>query len=150
MDNILDKLEFGNVKLIRKNLMISSATAIIVSQLVKYSKGDIGFFGFTLSENNAPLLSKLMWFIVLYFVVALIIRYCDEEFVKYYKRKMEGFELDNNLNLSWGNLEANNKRYFFMVKVKGIKIGIKVLVLFLDLIVPIGLGIIALFFSYEF
>ncbi|MDO6602006.1 hypothetical protein [Arenibacter palladensis] len=149
MDNILDKLEFGNVKLIRKNLMISSATAIIVSQLVKYSKGDIGFFGFTLSENNAPLLSKLMWFIVLYFVVALIIRYCDEEFVKYYKRNMEGIAIRNKMTHNWGNSTIIEQQTFDR-KVKWIDGTIKISVLFLDLIVPIGLGIIALFFSYEF
>ncbi len=97
MENPLGKLEFGNVKQPRKNLMISSATAIVVSQLVKYSEGVISFLAFTIPENNKPILNKLMWCIVLYFIIALAIRYYDEEFIKWYKREMRSIEIYNNM-----------------------------------------------------
>ncbi len=43
MENVLDKLELGNVKQLRKNLLVVSATAIAVSQFLQHQLG-INFY----------------------------------------------------------------------------------------------------------
>lgn len=150
MENLIDKLEFGNVKQLRKNLMIVSATGIVISQLVKYSEGDVSFFGFTIPDNNLPLLNKLIWWIVLYFFVALVVRYFDDEFQKFYKRKMKFIEVTHTVTFKAGNPQMDIDMAKFHMKVEGWDMLRKALVSFLDLIVPLGLGIIALVMTWAF
>jgi len=97
MDTLLDKLEFGNIKQLRKNLMLISAIGIIVSQLVKYSDGDVSFFGFNIPYNKLPLLNKLIWWIILYFFLALMVRFYENEFQKYYRKKLSKLDVFEDL-----------------------------------------------------
>ena len=153
MESIIDKLEFGNVKLLRKNLLVTSAIGIIVSQFVKYSEGDIGFFGFTIPCNNAPILNKLVWFVILYFFIALIIRLYDEEFQKKYNENLDLIRITG--TWKFGGLqdqESSIKKAQdeYIKSVKGKDKFRKTLVLIFEIIVPLIMGIIALILCYDF
>lgn len=150
MENLIDKLEFGNIKQLRKNLMVVSATGIAISQLVKYSDGDVSFFGFSIPDNNLPLLNKLIWWIILYFFIALMVRYFDDEFQKFYKNKLQSISIFYNIVPSEGDPQIRMDKAKFRKKVKGWDILRKILVFSLDLIVPLGLGAIALFMTWAF
>lgn len=149
MEKLIEKLEFGNVRLLRKNLIVSSATAIVVSQLVKYSEDAIKFLAFTIPENNKPILNKLMWWIVLYFFVALVIRYFDEEFPKWYKKKLDAY---NDYLHDYPNdfQEDDSYRIKLWNRYKGLHGLRKNLVFLLDILLPFVVGAIALYMSWSF
>jgi hypothetical protein len=150
MESLIDKLEFGNIKQLRKNLLVVSATGIVISQLVKYSEDGVTFFGFSLSENNLPLLNKLIWFIVLYFFVALVIRYFDDEFQKYYKSKLESIGTMYTFGYKSDDYQKAIQKENLNKRVKSVDRTRRVLIFLLDLIVPLTLGVIALVMTWEF
>lgn len=153
MESIIDKLEFGNVKLLRKNLLVTSAIGIIVSQFVKYSTGDIGFFGFTIPSNNAPILNKLVWFIVLYFFIALVIRLYDENFQKKYNETLDLIRYTKTYRFGGlQNQESSIKeaQETYIKSIKGKDKFRKNIVFVYEIIVPLIMGLIALILCFDF
>ena len=142
-----DSFEFVAVRHLRRSLIIVSLIGIIVSQLVEYSIGDIDFFGFTLKENNKFLLSKIFGWVIIFFTVALTIRYFNEEFIRRYNMEMRSMEVLHNITVVPNRLVEIDKRRFDN-KVRWINTLSKALKFSLDIVFPFGIGLVSIGYCF--
>ena len=75
MDNLLN---FSDAKQVRKTLLILSFIAISLDYMTPYFVGPIKFLGFEFPIENIGVVSRLIGFLLIYYVIALLIRYADE------------------------------------------------------------------------
>ena len=141
---MLEKLEFDEVKKIRKSLIVTSATGIIVSQLIKYSTSEINFLGFKIPKEDASIISNLIGFIVIYYITSLLIRFFDEEFGNFIKKRQSEIIQQGFFPML---TQEEYDRQRFLNSIQRVIKAIKWSKYFLDLIFPIALGVTSLFFS---
>lgn len=146
---MIDKLEFSDVKQVRKSLIISSTFGIFFKLLVEYSTGYIKFLGFEIPIKNADILPNFISAIIVYFLISLIIRFLDEKFREKYEEdfRTHGFRTEKPFSEVDFNDPEFKKFTYDMVKrpkLKGIRFGI----LFLDIVFPLLLGILSLSWIY--
>ena len=139
---MIDNFEFSDTKQIRKTLLITSFAGICFKVLVKNSTGHIEFFGFKLPVEDASIIPYLAGSMIVFEIIALIIRYSDESAREKYKKYLKYIE-DN--NMSEINLRYNDKNVPQSLKPNYAKNDIiKKSVFFLDILFPLMLGIGAL------
>ncbi len=136
---MIDNFEFSDTKQIRKTILITSFAGICFKVLVKNSTGNIEFLGFKIPIDDAQVIPQLVAYVIIFEIIALIIRYSDEGAREKYKKYLKFIEEHNMSEIrirqsdEWvpQSLKPNYK------KVKTIENS----VLFLDIIFPIILGI---------
>ncbi len=137
---MIDKLEFSDSKQVRKTLLITSFVGILFKKLAQYSTGNIEFFGFKIPINEADLIPDFIGYLIVYFCVALFLRYFDEDFRTKYKNYIEqyvkGSESINREANSEAYQQFKNRLWFNNFIRKGVS--------FIDLIFPIALGLFSL------
>lgn len=135
---MIDNFEFSDTKQIRKTLLITSFAGICFKVLVKNSTGHIEFFGFKLPVEDASIIPYLAGSMIIFEIIALIIRYSDELARERYKKYLKYIE-DN--NMSEINLQYNDKHVPQSLKPNYTKNDIiKKSVYFLDILFPLILG----------
>jgi phosphate starvation-inducible membrane PsiE len=139
---MIENFEFSNTKQIRKTILITSFAGICFKVLVKNSTGNIEFLGFKIPIDDANVIPQLVGFIIIFEIIALIIRYSDEEAREKYKKYLKFIE---ERNISEILIKRNDEYVPQSLKpnFKKVKV-IEKSVFFLDIIFPILLGIIAL------
>lgn len=139
---MIDNFEFSDTKQIRKTLLITSFAGICFKVLVKNSTGNIEFLGFKLPVEDASILPYLAGSMIVYEIIALIIRYSDEAARVKYKKYLKYIE-DN--NMAEINLQYNDKHVPQSLKPNYTKNKIiRQSVFFLDILFPLLLGVGAL------
>ena len=136
---MVHKFEFSDTKKLRKSLLTTSFIGICFNSLIKYSTGNFEFLGFKIPIKDASIIPHLIGYLIIYFIIALIIRYSDEKLKKYFENLKEYRSLNKEDQIEF--LEKN-----FGIKIKGTQIKVtKFALVFIDLIFPIILGIFTLF-----
>jgi len=136
---MIDNFEFSDTKQIRKTILITSFAGICFKVLVKNSTENIEFLGFKIPIDDAQVIPQLVAYVIIFEIIALIIRYSDEGAREKYKKYLKFIEEHNMSEIrirqsdEWvpQSLKPNYK------KVKTIENS----VLFLDIFFPIILGI---------
>ncbi len=139
---MIDNFEFSETKQIRKTILLTSFAGICFKILVKNSTGNLEFLGFKIPIDDAHVIPQLFAFVIIFEVIALIIRYSDEGAREKYKKYLKFID-DHNMSEikirqsdEWvpQSLKPNYK------KVKAIEKS----VFFLDIIFPIILAFCAI------
>lgn len=139
---MIDNFEFSDTKQIRKTLLITSFAGICFKVLVLNSTGHIEFIGFNIPVKDASIIPYLVGSMIIFEIIALIIRYSDESGREKYKKYLK-YIGDN--NMSEINLRYNDKHVPQKLKPSYAKNNaIKKSVFFLDIIFPIILGLTSL------
>jgi len=140
---MIDNFEFSDTKQIRKTLLITSFGGICFKVLVKNSTGNLEFLGFKIPIEDAHVIPNLIGCIIIFEIIALIIRYSDEgareKYKKYLKFIQERNMTEINLRRNDEWVPQNMKPNYKKVQV------IEKSVLFLDIVFPVLLGFGALF-----
>jgi hypothetical protein len=137
---MIDKIEFSDAKQVRKSLLITSFIGIAFQALVQHSTGNIEFLGFKIPVADAGVIPSFIGYLVAYFIIALLIRYNDEnlrtkykEYVEYLKLKTHG-EREN-------YEKAKSELYPSNFKIKLIRASI----VLIDIFFPILFGLFTLY-----
>lgn len=139
---MIDNFEFSDTKQVRKTLIITSFAGICFKALVKNSTGHIEFLGFKIPVQDASIIPYLVGGMIIFEIIALIIRYSDESAREKYRKYLKYIE-DN--NMSEINLRYNDKHVPQSLKPNYTKNEIiRQSVFFLDILFPLILGIGAL------
>lgn len=136
---MINNFEFSDTKQVRKTLLISSFAGICFKLLVKNSTGNIEFLGFKIPVDDANVIPQLIGFLILFEIIALIIRYSDEEMREKYKKYLRFIE-ERNISEIRLQRERENVPQSLQPNYKKVKI-VKGSVFLLDIIFPIVLGI---------
>jgi hypothetical protein len=137
---MIEKFEFSDTKQVRKSLLISSFIGVFFDSLIKYSTGNFEFLGFKIPIKDASIILHLIGYLVLYFIVALLIRYSDENLKKHYSNLKEFKTLekdDDIMDFLEEKFGTGRKGY----RIEFTKFGM----VFIDLIFPILFGAYTLF-----
>lgn len=140
---MIENFEFSDTKQVRKTLLITSFAGICFKALVKNSTGNIEFLGFKIPVEDASIIPTLVGCLIIYEIIALLIRYSDESAREKYKKYLKYIEENNmseirlkyNENLVPQSLKPNYSKNKAIEKS----------VMFLDIIFPLLLGFFALF-----
>jgi hypothetical protein len=143
-----DNFEFDDVKKVRKSLLIVSVAGIFLKQLIKYSTGEIKFLGFSIPVGEATFLSNMIGFIIIFYIIALAIRFSSEQFPKYYKKKLEFYDIQAMFKEAGTFAKYTDGKKTFDKNIKWVEVLIKYSTTFLDIIFPLLLGIISLFIIF--
>ena len=92
---MIDNFEFSDTKQIRKTILITSFAGICFKMLVKNSTGTIEFIGFKIPVSEAHVIPNLVGYVIIFEIIALIIRYSDEEAREQYKKYLKFIEERN-------------------------------------------------------
>jgi phosphate starvation-inducible membrane PsiE len=139
---MIDNLEFSDTKQIRKTILITSFAGICFKMLVKNSTGNIEFIGFKIPVSEAHIIPNLVGYVIIFEIIALIIRYNDEDAREKYKKYLKFIE-ERNISEIRIQRENENVPQKLRPNYKKAEI-INKSVFFLDIIFPIILGIGAL------
>lgn len=139
---MIDNFEFSDTKQIRKTILITSFAGICFKMLVKNSTGNIEFIGFKIPVSEAHIIPNLVGYVIIFEIIALIIRYSDEDAREKYKKYLKFIE-ERNISEIRIQRENENVPQKLQPNYKKVEI-IKKSVFFLDIIFPIILGIGAL------
>lgn len=139
---MINNFEFSDTKQIRKTILITSFAGICFKMLVKNSTGNIEFIGFKIPVSEAHVIPNLVGFVIIFEIIALIIRYSDEEAREKYKKYLKFIE-ERNISEIRIQRENENVPQKLQPNYKKVEI-INKSVFFLDIIFPIILGIGAL------
>lgn len=139
---MIDNFEFSDTKQIRKTILITSFAGICFKMLVKNSTGNIEFIGFKIPVSEAHIIPNLVGYVIIFEIIALIIRYSDEDAREKYKKYLKFIE-ERNISEIRIQRENENVPQKLRPNYKKVEI-IKKSVFFLDIIFPIILGIGAL------
>jgi hypothetical protein len=145
---MIENFEFSDTKQIRKTILITSFAGICFKILVKNSTGNIEFFGFKIPIDDAHVIPQLVGCIIIFEIVALIIRYSDEEEREKYKKYLKYIE-ERNISEIRMRRENDNVPQSLQPNYTKVKI-IKRSVFFLDILFPIILGISAIIKIFVF
>lgn len=139
---MIDNFEFSDTKQVRKTLLITAFAGICFKILVKNSTGNIEFLGFKIPVSDAYVIPHLIGFMVIFQIIALIIRYSDEAAREKYKRYLKFIAEHNReeILISRGSEWVPQSLKPNRIKVKNIERS----VFFLDIVFPILLGLISL------
>ena len=138
---MIDKIEFSDVKQVRKTLLITSFVGFAFKRLSEHSTGNIEFLGFKIPIGEANVIPNLIGYLVIFLIIALLIRYFDEDLKKKYQSYKEYIE--TNRENSGNQFDYQKLRREFHsneLQVKSVKIGI----ILLDLIFPIVFALFTL------
>jgi hypothetical protein len=139
---MIDNFEFSDTKQIRKTILITAFAGICFKILVKNATGNIEFLGFKIPIEDAHVIPQLIGCVIIFEIIALIIRYSDEGAREKYKKYLKFIE---ERNMSEILLKRNDEYVPLSLKPNYMKVKvIEKSVLFLDIIFPIILGIGAL------
>jgi phosphate starvation-inducible membrane PsiE len=139
---MIDNFEFSDTKQIRKTILITSFAGICFKMLVKNSTGNIEFIGFKIPVSEAHIIPNLVGYVIIFEIIALIIRYNDEDAREKYKKYLKFIE-ERNISEIRIQRENENVPQKLRPNYKKVEI-INKSVFFLDIIFPIILGIGAL------
>lgn len=139
---MIDNFEFSDTKQIRKTILITSFAGICFKMLVKNSTGNIEFIGFKIPVSEAHIIPNLVGYVIIFEIIALIIRYSDEDAREKYKKYLKFIE-ERNISEIRIQRENENVPQKLRPNYKKAEI-INKSVFFLDIIFPIILGIGAL------
>ena len=139
---MIDNFEFSDTKQIRKTILITSFAGICFKMLVKNSTGNIEFIGFKIPVSEAHIIPNLVGYVIIFEIIALIIRYNDEDAREKYKKYLKFIE-ERNISEIRIQRENENVPQKLRPNYKKAEI-INKSVFFLDIIFPIILGIGAL------
>lgn len=139
---MIDNFEFSDTKQIRKTILITSFAGICFKMLVKNSTGNIEFIGFKIPVSEAHIIPNLVGYVIIFEIIALIIRYNDEGAREKYKKYLKFIE-ERNISEIRIQRENENVPQKLRPNYKKVEI-INKSVFFLDIIFPIILGIGAL------
>jgi len=139
---MIDNFEFSDTKQIRKTILITSFAGVCFKMLVKNSTGNIEFIGFKIPVNEAHIIPNLVGYVIIFEIIALIIRYNDEDAREKYKKYLKFIE-EGNISEIRIQRENENVPQKLRPNYKKVEI-INKSVFFLDIIFPIILGIGAL------
>ncbi len=143
---MIDNFEFSDVKQVRKTLLITSFSAICFKSLVKNSTGNIEFLGFKMPVEDASIIPTLLGYLIIFEIIALLIRYSDQSIREKYKKYLKYIE-DNNMQEI--NLKFNDKHVPQLLKPNYAKNKVVEKSVFtLDIIFPIVFGLTALFIIF--
>lgn len=129
---MIDNFEFSDAKQVRKTLLITSFAGICFKALVKNSTGNIEFFGFKIPVEDASIIPTLVGGLIIFEIIALVIRYSDETARENYKKHLDMLIVPS---------EKERRSNIFQYNQNNI---IKKSVLFLDIIFPLLFGITSL------
>ena len=136
---MIDNFEFSDTKQIRKTILITSFAGICFKILVKNSTGNIEFIGFKIPVSDAHIIPNLVGYVIIFEIIALVIRYSDEEAREKYKKYLKYIE-ERNMSEIRLKRENENVPQKLLPNYKRVEI-IKKSVFFLDIVFPILLGI---------
>lgn len=139
---MIDNFEFSDTKQVRKTLLITAFAGICFKILVKNSTGNIEFLGFKIPVSDAHVIPNLIGFMVIFQIIALIIRYSDEGAREKYKKYLK-FIAEHNRDeilISRGSEWVPQSLKPNRIRVRNIEHS----VFFLDIVFPILLGLISL------
>jgi hypothetical protein len=139
---MIDNFEFSDTKQIRKTILTTSFAGICFKMLVKNSTGNIEFIGFKIPVSEAHIIPNLVGYVIIFEIIALMIRYSDEDAREKYKKYLKFIE-ERNMSEIRIQRENENVPQKLQPNYKKVEI-IKKSVFFLDIIFPIILGIGAL------
>lgn len=139
---MIDNFEFSDTKQIRKTILITSFAGICFKMLVKNSTGNIEFIGFKIPVSEAHIIPNLVGYVIIFEIIALVIRYNDEDAREKYKKYLKFIE-ERNISEIRIQRENENVPQKLRPNYKKAEI-INKSVFFLDIIFPIILGIGAL------
>ncbi|WP_420577792.1 hypothetical protein [Ekhidna sp.] len=149
---MINEIEFGNSKNVRKTLLITCFVGYSFESLVSFSTGNIEFLGFKIPVENAQVIPNLISYLIIYLTIVLIIRYLHEDLAKkidaldkYQEKAKQGaheIKLDT-------PIERYIAREFDKIQSKKIKFNrraglIYYFIIFIDLVFPIILSIYVL------
>jgi len=141
---MIDNLEFNNSKQVRKTLLIVSFLSIMFKKMIKYSTGNIEFIGFKIPVSDANIIPEFISYLTIYYCVALVLRYFDDEFKsnfdKLTHRYEKGLEFSKDPKGYQHYDEIDNK-----MKPNGI---IRKGVIFIDLIFPLIFGFFSICYVF--
>ena len=145
---MVDNFEFSDAKKIRKSLLISSFVGIAFQVLVKNSTGNIEFLGFKIPIADADVIPNLIGYLIIYFIVALLIRYNDENLRKKYSEYIDYLKIENKEQQEEifkakrdFNRPLKDRRRIRNWQIIFAKFG----VIFIDIIFPIFFGLFTIF-----
>ncbi len=145
---MIDNFEFSDTKQIRKTILITSLAGICFKILIKNATGNIEFLGFKIPVGDAHVIPNLIGCVIIFEIIALIIRYSDEEAREKYKKYLKFIEEGS---ISEIRIKRENENVPQILKPNYRKVDIiKKSVFFLDIIFPIFLGIGALIKIFYF
>ena len=75
-----ENFEFGDVKLVRKSLLIFSLTALFITSIREYTTGQIEFLGFSIPVNDLNIVLLFLVGIIAFFLIAFWIRINSERY----------------------------------------------------------------------
>lgn len=139
---MIDNFEFSDTKQIRKTILITSFAGICFKMLVKNSTGNIEFIGFKIPVSEAHIIPNLVGYVIIFEIIALVIRYNDEDAREKYKKYLKFID-ERNISEIRIQRENENVPQKLRPNYKKAEI-INKSVFFLDIIFPIILGIGAL------
>ena len=139
---MIDNFEFSDAKQVRKTLLITSFAGICFKALVKNSTGNIEFFGFKIPVEDASIIPTLVGCLIIFEIIALIIRYSDEAAREKYKKYLDYIKDNNMVNI---RIQSEDKNVPQSLRPNYTKNNIiKKSVIFLDIIFPLLIGLFAL------
>lgn len=142
------EFEFSNTKQIRKTILIISLAGICFKVLVNNSTGNIEFLGFKIPIENANIVPQLIGCVIVFEIMALIIRYFEED-VKLKYEKYE--EIIEKLRISDSNINKIEEFAIRSLKPSFKKVSIiKKSVFFLEIVFPIIFGIGTFIYMFYF
>lgn len=139
---MIDNFEFSDTKQVRKTILITSFAGISFKMLVKNATGNIEFIGFKIPVADAHVIPQLIGCVIIFEIIALIIRYSDEAAREKYKKYLKFIE-ERNLSEIRLRRENENVPQSLQPNYRKVKF-IESCVFFLDILFPIILGIGAL------
>jgi|GEM_PF-2082973 len=89
-----NNFEFDDVKKVRKSLLIITLSGVILKNLIQNTKGDFEFFGFNIPKESTSFILAIICWIIGFYMIVLIIRFCNDKFPSYHKRAMSKIEED--------------------------------------------------------
>lgn len=92
---MIDNFEFSDTKQFRKTILITSFAGVCFKMLVKNSTGNIEFIGFKIPVSEVHIFPNLVGYVIIFEIIALIIRYNDENAREKYKKHLKFIEERN-------------------------------------------------------
>lgn len=153
---MIDNFEFSDAKQVRKTLLITSFIGICFKSLVKHSTENIEFFGFNIPIKDSSIIPNFIGYLIMYFLVALLIRYLDEKLQKKVTKFRDRLKNIENDFRERENLRLNEdaKMYFEHLDRELMKtvqqsrftnVGITLL----DFIFPVAFGLFSLYVIFR-
>lgn len=148
-----ENFEFGDVKKVRKSLLIVSLIGLFTKQVISFSESDtIEIIGLKVNEVDNNFLPNFIGGIIIFYVIVLLIRYFDDRFRQGYQDSLNKLSSENFLGNFVMPTAGSQMREAaitdFVNSKKRKKTFYDWLIIFLDIIFPIGFALIVILNIY--